>query len=125
MYLVGDPVQLPATVLSTRAVEHAYDKSMFQRLQVRRNAVCPDRLLPGAVHANLPELLHAAFAGARQEHVAEAAGAALYTLPSREPRCSCHGARLSDSPGPGVMFRRFVEHAQCLLRMVASVLHIM
>lgn len=33
MYLVGDPVQLPATVISSRAVEHGYDKSLFKRLQ--------------------------------------------------------------------------------------------
>ena len=34
MYLVGDPVQLPATVISTRAVELQYDRSLFKRLQV-------------------------------------------------------------------------------------------
>lgn len=34
VYLVGDPVQLPATVLSGRAVEHHYDMSMFKRLQI-------------------------------------------------------------------------------------------
>lgn len=34
VFLIGDPVQLPATVISTRATEHQYDKSMFKRLQV-------------------------------------------------------------------------------------------
>lgn len=33
LFLVGDPVQLPATVLSTRAVKYGYGTSMFQRLQ--------------------------------------------------------------------------------------------
>ncbi|KAK9909662.1 hypothetical protein WJX75_005776 [Coccomyxa subellipsoidea] len=33
VFLVGDPVQLPATVISSRAVEHGYDKSLFKRLQ--------------------------------------------------------------------------------------------
>ncbi|GFR51045.1 hypothetical protein Agub_g13209, partial [Astrephomene gubernaculifera] len=33
VYLVGDPVQLPATVISTRAVEQGYDCSLFKRLQ--------------------------------------------------------------------------------------------
>jgi superfamily I DNA and/or RNA helicase len=32
-YLVGDPVQLPATVISSKAVEYGYDCSMFKRLQ--------------------------------------------------------------------------------------------
>ena len=31
--MVGDPVQLPATVISPRAVEHNYDCSLFKRLQ--------------------------------------------------------------------------------------------
>ena len=34
VYLVGDPVQLPATVMSTRAVKHGYQRSLFQRLQM-------------------------------------------------------------------------------------------
>ncbi len=34
VYLVGDPVQLPATVIATRAVEQGYDCSLFKRLQV-------------------------------------------------------------------------------------------
>uniref|UniRef100_A0A7S0WSL5 Helicase ATP-binding domain-containing protein n=1 Tax=Chlamydomonas leiostraca TaxID=1034604 RepID=A0A7S0WSL5_9CHLO len=33
VYLVGDPVQLPATVISSRAQDAAYDCSMFKRLQ--------------------------------------------------------------------------------------------
>ncbi|KAJ9510377.1 hypothetical protein QJQ45_015835 [Haematococcus lacustris] len=33
VYLVGDPVQLPATVMSSRAKEAAYDCSLFKRLQ--------------------------------------------------------------------------------------------
>ena len=39
MYLVGDPVQLPATVMSSRAVEHGYERSMFQRLQMAGHPV--------------------------------------------------------------------------------------
>lgn len=34
LFLVGDPVQLPATVISTRAQEQMYDMSLFKRLQV-------------------------------------------------------------------------------------------
>jgi senataxin len=30
---VGDPEQLPATVISSRATEHGYDTSLFKRLQ--------------------------------------------------------------------------------------------
>ncbi|KAL3140547.1 hypothetical protein ABBQ32_005126 [Trebouxia sp. C0010 RCD-2024] len=33
VFLVGDPVQLPATVISKRAVAHGYDVSLFKRLQ--------------------------------------------------------------------------------------------
>ncbi|KAK9812831.1 hypothetical protein WJX72_004417 [[Myrmecia] bisecta] len=33
VYLVGDPVQLPATVISKRAVSFGYDVSLFKRLQ--------------------------------------------------------------------------------------------
>lgn len=33
VYLVGDPVQLPATVISGRALEQGYDVSLFKRLQ--------------------------------------------------------------------------------------------
>lgn len=33
VFLVGDPLQLPATVLSTKAVSHGYGMSMFKRLQ--------------------------------------------------------------------------------------------
>ena len=33
VYLVGDPAQLPATVMSERAVAHGYTRSLFQRLQ--------------------------------------------------------------------------------------------
>lgn len=32
--LVGDPQQLPATVLSQRSKELAFDRSLFQRLQL-------------------------------------------------------------------------------------------
>lgn len=35
VYLVGDPVQLPATVISGRALEQGYDVSLFKRLQVK------------------------------------------------------------------------------------------
>ncbi|MEW5304818.1 MAG: hypothetical protein WDW36_007402 [Sanguina aurantia] len=38
-YLVGDPVQLPATVISSRAVEHNYDMSLFKRLQLAGHPV--------------------------------------------------------------------------------------
>ncbi|KAK6589089.1 hypothetical protein RS030_233544 [Cryptosporidium xiaoi] len=34
LILVGDPKQLPATVLSRKAIEHKYDISLFQRLQM-------------------------------------------------------------------------------------------
>jgi hypothetical protein len=34
VYLVGDPVQLPATVISSTALEQGYDVSLFKRLQV-------------------------------------------------------------------------------------------
>jgi senataxin len=48
VFLVGDPNQLPATVLSAAALEHGYNTSMFQRLQAagypvqvgRRHAAC-------------------------------------------------------------------------------------
>jgi superfamily I DNA and/or RNA helicase len=33
VYLVGDPVQLPATVISSTALDLNYDCSMFKRLQ--------------------------------------------------------------------------------------------
>ncbi len=33
MFLVGDPVQLPATVISDRADKHGYSTSLFKRLQ--------------------------------------------------------------------------------------------
>lgn len=33
VFLVGDPVQLPATVISSRAIQHGYDTSLFKRLQ--------------------------------------------------------------------------------------------
>lgn len=33
MYLVGDPQQLPATVISPRATAHGYNVSLFRRLQ--------------------------------------------------------------------------------------------
>ena len=33
VFLVGDPIQLPATVLSNRALSHGYDTSLFKRLQ--------------------------------------------------------------------------------------------
>ena len=33
VYLVGDPIQLPATVISKRAVSFGYDVSLFKRLQ--------------------------------------------------------------------------------------------
>jgi senataxin len=33
VYLVGDPVQLPATVISKRAVAARYQQSLFKRLQ--------------------------------------------------------------------------------------------
>lgn len=34
VYLVGDPVQLPATVISETALEHNYEMSLFKRLQM-------------------------------------------------------------------------------------------
>jgi senataxin len=33
VYMVGDPVQLPATVMSKRAVEANFQRSLFKRLQ--------------------------------------------------------------------------------------------
>ena len=33
VFLVGDPIQLPATVISKRAVSYGYDVSLFKRLQ--------------------------------------------------------------------------------------------
>ncbi|KAL3678344.1 hypothetical protein R1sor_021300 [Riccia sorocarpa] len=33
VFLVGDPIQLPATVLSTNAVQHGYGTSLFKRFQ--------------------------------------------------------------------------------------------
>lgn len=36
IYLVGDPVQLPATVISNRAVEHNYEQSLFRCVVVSR-----------------------------------------------------------------------------------------
>eukprot|EP00798_Chlamydomonas_sp_ICE-L_P026005 gene26006-11697_t len=33
VFLVGDPAQLPATVISARAVDFLYDRSLFKRLQ--------------------------------------------------------------------------------------------
>ena len=33
VYMIGDPVQLPATVISKRAVSFDYDVSLFKRLQ--------------------------------------------------------------------------------------------
>ena len=39
VFLVGDPVQLPATVLSSRAVEKRYDTSLFERFQKNGYAV--------------------------------------------------------------------------------------
>ena len=38
-FLVGDPNQLPATVLSSAALEHGYNTSMFQRLQAAGHPV--------------------------------------------------------------------------------------
>ena len=35
MYLVGDPIQLPATVISGRAEAAGYSISLFKRMQVR------------------------------------------------------------------------------------------
>lgn len=32
MFLVGDPTQLPATVISAKAVKYNYTKSLFKRL---------------------------------------------------------------------------------------------
>ncbi|KAL2629456.1 hypothetical protein R1flu_014142 [Riccia fluitans] len=34
VFLVGDPIQLPATVLSTNAVQHGYGMSLFKRFQL-------------------------------------------------------------------------------------------
>ena len=40
VYLVGDPVQLPATVLSSRALGQGYSRSLFSRLQAAGYPVC-------------------------------------------------------------------------------------
>ena len=34
VYLVGDPIQLPATVISKRAEAAGYSTSLFKRMQV-------------------------------------------------------------------------------------------
>jgi senataxin len=39
VYLVGDPVQLPATVISARALAAGYDGSLFRRLQAAGHPV--------------------------------------------------------------------------------------
>jgi hypothetical protein len=43
--LVGDPQQLPATVLSSKAQRHHLAQSLFERLQ-RVHSHAPDALLP-------------------------------------------------------------------------------
>jgi hypothetical protein len=40
---VGDPNQLPATVLSSAALEHGYNTSMFERLQAAGHPVQVNR----------------------------------------------------------------------------------
>uniref|UniRef100_A0A7S4PU63 Helicase ATP-binding domain-containing protein n=1 Tax=Alexandrium monilatum TaxID=311494 RepID=A0A7S4PU63_9DINO len=39
LILIGDPQQLPATCFSTQALEHAYERSLFQRLQLSQHKV--------------------------------------------------------------------------------------
>lgn len=39
LILVGDPQQLPATCFSTVAIEHNYERSLFQRLQMSQHKV--------------------------------------------------------------------------------------
>lgn len=39
VFLVGDPNQLPATVISKEALEYGYDVSLFQRLQAAGHPV--------------------------------------------------------------------------------------
>jgi len=39
VFLIGDPVQLPATVISKRAVSFNYDVSLFKRLQTNGHPV--------------------------------------------------------------------------------------
>jgi hypothetical protein len=57
VFLVGDPVQLPATVISSRAVEHGYDKSLFKRLQSSGFPVQASLLLCSSLqHPASPEL---------------------------------------------------------------------
>lgn len=68
VFLVGDPVQLPATVISSRAVEHGYDKSLFKRLQSSGFPVQANLLLCSSLqHPASPELhasLHTAYCSA-------------------------------------------------------------
>ncbi len=59
VYLVGDPAQLPATVMSERAVAHGYTRSMFQRLQaighpVQASPSCPSISLCSHLWAQYP-----------------------------------------------------------------------
>jgi senataxin len=42
LVLIGDPMQLPATVISTHAARHGYDRSLFERLT---RAGMPARML--------------------------------------------------------------------------------
>lgn len=47
VYLVGDPQQLPATVISPRATAHGYNVSLFRRLQANG---FPVQARPGSHH---------------------------------------------------------------------------
>ena len=51
VFLVGDPVQLPATVISGRADKHGYSTSLFKRLQTSGFPV-QVRVLAATLHSS-------------------------------------------------------------------------
>lgn len=61
VYLIGDPVQLPATVISKRAVKANFEQSLFKRLQdagypvhiLQVRVPWPGLLLPAVCHGAL------------------------------------------------------------------------
>ena len=61
VFLVGDPVQLPATVISDRADKHGYSTSLFKRLQTSgfpvQVCVSPPTLHSSCRRAQCPHLL--------------------------------------------------------------------
>lgn len=81
MYLVGDPVQLPATVISEHAVQAGYNTSLFKRLQA---AGFPVSMLNIQVHSLLPvvsQSRRASSAACVHVHVTCAGNSARCSLP--------------------------------------------